>query len=223
MSLRIDSADGAERDRGLEVAASAAAPRATSSCCRPTRSTASLPTRSRRRGVAALREAKGRGRDVPLPVLVGARDTIEGLAYGLSKAARDLVEAFWPGPLTLVRHAAAEPRLGPRRRERHGRGADAAAPGGLALLAATGPLAVTSANRPACRAGDDLADAEAQLGDAVAVYLDAGTVRARPSRARSSTSPGAVPRVVRVGAIDVDTAAHASCPHRARRRGARTA
>ena len=52
--------------------------------------------------VERLRTAKGRGRDLPVPVLVGTPQTLEGLGYGLTKAARDLAEAFWPGPLTLV-------------------------------------------------------------------------------------------------------------------------
>ena len=52
--------------------------------------------------VASLLAAKGRGRDMPVPVLVGSWHTIDGLVLSVSTAARDLVEAFWPGGLSLV-------------------------------------------------------------------------------------------------------------------------
>src|SRR4029453_1741772 len=52
--------------------------------------------------VNALLTAKGRGRNVPPPVLVGSRHTLDGLVYTLLPVARDLVEAFWPGALTIV-------------------------------------------------------------------------------------------------------------------------
>src|SRR6201992_3768848 len=52
--------------------------------------------------VAALLAAKGRGRDMPVPVLVGSWHTIDGLALSVSTAMRDLIRAFWPGALSLV-------------------------------------------------------------------------------------------------------------------------
>ena len=60
------------------------------SCCPPTPSTAWAPTRSRRPPSAALLAAKGRGRDMPVPVLVGTPRTLDGLATDLS--------AGGPGP-----------------------------------------------------------------------------------------------------------------------------
>jgi len=50
--------------------------------------------------VTALLDAKGRRN--PPPVLVGSRATLDGLVFNLPTAARDLVEAFWPGALTVV-------------------------------------------------------------------------------------------------------------------------
>jgi tRNA A37 threonylcarbamoyladenosine synthetase subunit TsaC/SUA5/YrdC len=44
----------------------------------------------------------------------------------------------------------------------------------LAVLAATGPLAVTSAQRAGSAPPRTCADAEGQLGDGIALYLDAG-------------------------------------------------
>src|SRR3546814_814354 len=52
--------------------------------------------------VAALLAAKGRGRDMPVPVLVGSWHTIEGLVYTVPHTARELIRAFWPGALSLV-------------------------------------------------------------------------------------------------------------------------
>src|SRR3954471_15413119 len=52
--------------------------------------------------VAALLEAKGRGRDLPVPVLVANPRVLDGIAANLSDVARRLVEGFWPGGLTLV-------------------------------------------------------------------------------------------------------------------------
>ncbi|HET8683261.1 MAG TPA: Sua5/YciO/YrdC/YwlC family protein, partial [Micromonosporaceae bacterium] len=52
--------------------------------------------------VEALLGAKGRGRHVPPPVLVGSKHTVDGLVVSLPQVARDLVDAFWPGALTIV-------------------------------------------------------------------------------------------------------------------------
>src|SRR5689334_16533373 len=52
--------------------------------------------------VAALLAAKGRGRDMPVPVLVGSWTTIQGLVTHVDDRTWNLVEAFWPGGLTLV-------------------------------------------------------------------------------------------------------------------------
>ena len=52
--------------------------------------------------VSALLSAKGRGRDMPVPVLVGSWHTIDGLVYSVPRSARELLRAFWPGALSLV-------------------------------------------------------------------------------------------------------------------------
>src|ERR1700730_2898970 len=90
--------------------------------------------------VAALLAAKGRGRDMPVPVLVGSWHTIDGLALSVSKAMRDLIRAFWPGALSLVvRQGPSGPggvrdapgamgAVGSRRRSGHGDAAYAVAP-----------------------------------------------------------------------------------------------
>src|SRR5689334_25320224 len=52
--------------------------------------------------VSALLSAKGRGRDMPVPVLVGSWHTIEGLVHSVPNTARELIRAIWPGALSLV-------------------------------------------------------------------------------------------------------------------------
>ncbi|AQA20563.1 tRNA threonylcarbamoyl adenosine modification protein, Sua5/YciO/YrdC/YwlC family [Rhodococcus sp. MTM3W5.2] len=52
--------------------------------------------------VTALLRAKGRGRDMPVPVLVGSWNTIDGLVFTVRPQARELIRAFWPGGLSLV-------------------------------------------------------------------------------------------------------------------------
>lgn len=153
--------------------------------------------------VTALLAAKGRGRDMPVPVLVGSWKTIEGLVDHVSPEVTDLMHAFWPGGLTLVvRHAASLAwDLG------DARGTVAVRmplhPVAIELLRRTGPMAVSSANisgRPAALTCDD---AIFQLGLAVEVYLDGGPCAADvPSTIVDCTS--VVPRVLRAGAVGVE-------------------
>ena len=108
--------------------------------------------------VDALLFAKGRGRDMPVPVLVGSWRTLDGLVDRPPAAARSLVEAFWPGALTIVlRHT---PSLAWDLGESRGTVAVRMPlhPVAIELLTQTGPLAVSSANRtgmpPAVTADD---------------------------------------------------------------------
>src|SRR5438270_13364556 len=52
--------------------------------------------------VGDLLRAKGRTRSMPVPVLVGSWSTIDGLVTAVDGRTRDLIEAFWPGGLTLA-------------------------------------------------------------------------------------------------------------------------
>ena len=124
--------------------------------------------------VAAVLAAKGRSRDMPLPVLVPNPQTVDGLAADVPAYARDLIQAFWPGPLTLVLHAQSSLMwdLG----ETNGTVA-LRMPGNdvtLRLLTEVGPMAVTSANVSGQPPAATILDAASQFGSAVSVYLDAG-------------------------------------------------
>ncbi len=155
------------------------------------------------RAVDALLSAKGRGRDMPVPVLVGSIRTLEGVVDALSAIGRELVEAFWPGALTLIaKHTAGLAwDLGDTR------GTVAVRmplhPVALELLAETGPLAVSSANQTGSLPARTVEDAAAQLGDAVAVYLDGGPSGDGPPSTIVDITADA-PRVLRVGALSPD-------------------
>ncbi len=122
--------------------------------------------------VAALLAAKGRGRQIPPPVLVPDARTLDGLCDP-PEAARELVAAFWPGGLTVI--CRAQPSLAWDLGETKGTVAVRMPdhPAALALLRRTGPLAVSSANRTGGPAASTVAEAADQLGD-VALYLDGG-------------------------------------------------
>jgi tRNA threonylcarbamoyl adenosine modification protein (Sua5/YciO/YrdC/YwlC family) len=153
--------------------------------------------------VNLLLAAKGRGRDLPVPVLVGSWRTLDGLVDELGPLARRMVEAFWPGPLTLVVRSA--PSLAWDLGETRGTVAVRMPlqPVALEILTQTGPLAVSSANRSGMPPAVDAADAQRQLGDAVRVYLDAGPV-GDPVPSTIVDLTGDHARVLRVGALDVE-------------------
>ena len=153
--------------------------------------------------VARLLAAKGRGRDMPVPVLVGAWRGIDGLADHVSGVLRSLVESFWPGPLTLVVRAA--PSLAWDLGETRGTVAvrmplHSVA---LAVLAETGPLAVSSANRSGLAPATTAAQAREQLGASVAVYLDGG-VSSDPVPSTILDLTGERPRLRRSGPLGAD-------------------
>ena len=150
--------------------------------------------------VEKLLAAKGRGRDMPVPVLVGAKTGLDGLADHVTDDMRALVEAFWPGALTIIVPAAASLAwdLGETRgtvavRMPHH-------PVTLEVLETTGPLAVSSANRTGEPPPVTAEEARLMLGESVEVYLEAGpTAGAVASTIVDLT--GARPQVRRSGAI----------------------
>ncbi|MGH3445925.1 MAG: L-threonylcarbamoyladenylate synthase [Nocardioidaceae bacterium] len=154
--------------------------------------------------VRRLLEAKGRGRDMPPPVLVSSATTLDALAVGVPSYARALIDQLWPGPLTLV--CRQQPSLQWDLGETRGTVAMRMPDHGVALelLARTGPLAVSSANTSGMPAATDADEAESMLGGAVRVLLDDGP------------TPGPVPstiidvtgqnrgRVLRLGAVSLE-------------------
>jgi len=155
------------------------------------------------KAVRRLLEAKGRGRDMPPPVLVSAKPTLDALAVGVPGWARALVDELWPGPLTLVcrQQASLQWDLGDTRGTVAVRMPDDEV--ALELLARTGPLAVSSANLTGMAAASNADEAETMLGDKVEVILDGGQAPGLiPSTIVDAT--GSEPRVLRVGAVSVE-------------------
>jgi L-threonylcarbamoyladenylate synthase len=153
--------------------------------------------------VRRLLAAKGRGREMPPPVLVSAPTTLDALATNVPSYARALVEQLWPGPLTLVcqQQSSLQWDLGDTRGTVAVRMPDHQV--ALDLLARTGPLAVSSANKSGLPAATDADAADAMLGPAVSVILDGGpTAGAVPSTILDVT--GAKGRVLRLGAVPLD-------------------
>jgi L-threonylcarbamoyladenylate synthase len=153
--------------------------------------------------VTALLSAKGRGRSMPPPVLVGSVRAAAALAESLGAFGQDLFDEFWPGPLTLVFRATPTLKwdLGDTlgtvavRMPLH--------PIALELLRKTGPMAVSSANRHGFPAATTVAEAQGQLGAAVSVYLDGGRCSDHvPSTILDLT--GSMPKLLRVGVITID-------------------
>jgi L-threonylcarbamoyladenylate synthase len=153
--------------------------------------------------VQRLLDAKGRGRDMPPPVLISVVETLDALATDISEAGRTLCDTFWPGPLTVICHAQSSLMwdLGETQGTVALRVPDHE--NTRELLSRTGPLAVSSANLSGQPATTEVYDAEAQLQDSVAVYLDGGPATGNePSTIVDLT--GDTPYVVRVGALSLD-------------------
>ncbi|GAA2525226.1 L-threonylcarbamoyladenylate synthase [Rarobacter incanus] len=154
------------------------------------------------RAVARLLAAKGRGRQMPPPVLVANESGLDALADQVPDFVRALVAAFWPGGLTVI--CSVQPSLAWDLGETRGTVALRMPnhPAALALLTRTGPLAVSSANLTGHPAALTCADAQSQLGDSIGCYLDGGSA---PGQIASTIvdATGGSARVVRLGAIDV--------------------
>ena len=153
--------------------------------------------------VAALLSAKGRGRDMPVPVLVGSWHTIDGLVYTVPHAARELIQAFWPGALSLVVRQAPSLQwdLGDARgtvmlrMPLH--------PVAIELLREVGPMAVSSANISGRPPAVTAEDAHRQLGELVEVYLDGGPAEQQAASTIVDLT-GTAPRILRGGPVSTD-------------------
>jgi len=155
------------------------------------------------KAVQALLDAKGRGREMPPPVLISSATTLDALATGVTDYARALVDRFWPGPLTLIcnQQRSLQWDLGETRgtvavRMPHH-------PLAIELLERTGPMAVSSANLTGHPAATDADQAEEMLADVVSVIIDAGP---SPGGAASTIVDvrGSKGKILRHGAISLD-------------------
>jgi tRNA threonylcarbamoyl adenosine modification protein (Sua5/YciO/YrdC/YwlC family) len=199
VSTTYDCADPAGRRDGL--AAAAGAVRAGQLVVFPTDTVYGLGCDAfNGSAVTALLAAKGRGASMPASVLVGSWHTIDGLVSSVPATARTLIEAFWPGGLSLVlQHAPSLAwELGDTRgtvmlrMPLH--------PVALELLREVGPMAQSSANRSGSPPATNAAEAHVQLGEVVPVYLDGGP-SGDPVPSTIVDLTAAEPRILREGSV----------------------
>ncbi|MGW4590359.1 L-threonylcarbamoyladenylate synthase [Amycolatopsis thermoflava] len=153
--------------------------------------------------VRALLRAKNRGPDLPVGVLVGSWSTVDGLVLGVPPQARALIEAFWPGDLSIVLPHAPSLRwdLGTTRgtvmlrMPLH--------PVALELLRDVGPMAVSSANVSGRSPASSAEEAQEQLGESVSVYLDGGP-SGEPVPSSIVDLTGDDPVLLRAGAVSAE-------------------
>nr|WP_108871905.1 L-threonylcarbamoyladenylate synthase [Tessaracoccus timonensis] len=154
--------------------------------------------------VQALLDAKHRGQDMPPPVLIAEPSVMRALVAKVPESAKELARAFWPGPLTLILDVQKSVNLqvGKTRGTVALRVPDH--DGARELLRRTGPLAVSSANISGQPSATNCADAQEQLGESVAVFLDGGpTPGPEPSTiVDCSSDPDGV--VLRLGKLSLE-------------------
>ncbi|WP_037851830.1 L-threonylcarbamoyladenylate synthase [Streptomyces sp. NRRL S-340] len=202
MARRYDTNDATDRATGLREAASAV--RRGELVVLPTDTVYGIGADAfSSEAVADLLAAKGRGRAMPTPVLIGSPNTLHGLVTDFSEMAWELVDAFWPGALTLIaRH---QPSLQWDLGDTRGTVAVRMPlhPVAIELLNEFGPMAVSSANLTGHPAPETCDAAQEMLGDSVSVYLDGGPT---PGNVPSSIVDvsRAVPVLLRAGALSAE-------------------
>ncbi|KUO12234.1 L-threonylcarbamoyladenylate synthase [Streptomyces sp. DSM 15324] len=202
MARRYDTNDATDRVTGLREAASAV--RRGELVVLPTDTVYGIGADAfSKEAVGDLLEAKGRGRNMPTPVLIGSPNTLHGLVTDFSELAWELVDAFWPGALTLV--AKHQPSLQWDLGDTRGTVAVRMPlhPVAIELLTEVGPMAVSSANLTGHPAPENCDYAQEMLGDSVSVYLDGGPT---PGNVPSSIVDVSreVPLLLREGTITAD-------------------
>src|ERR1700761_9175607 len=202
MSKRYDCRNPAERAAGIDAGVTAA--QAGELIVLPTDTVYGVGADAfTPAAVTTMLASKGRGRNMPSPVLVGTARAAAALADDLGPFGQDLIDEFWPGALTLIFRAS--PTLLWDLGDTKGTVALRMPLHQVALdvLKQTGPLAVSSANRHGHPSAINADEAEQQLGESVSVYLDGGPCADNvPSTILDLT--GTIPKVLRVGAISVD-------------------
>lgn len=152
------------------------------------------------RALATLWQIKGRSEGKPILLLIGDPSQLVPLVRSVPPAATVLMNAFWPGPLTIVFPAAvALPDAVTAGSGSVGIRLSAWQPL-VDLLFRVGPVTGTSANREGLAPPCTAEEVQRNLGEAVNVIVDAGpTPGGRPSTVIDVRGPL---RIVREGAIE---------------------
>jgi L-threonylcarbamoyladenylate synthase len=151
-------------------------------------------------------------RTQPLPVIVHNPRQLPALAE-VGETAERLMAAFWPGPLTLLLVATGTMAWDLGEAEGTVAVRMPAEPLLLRILGRTGPLGCTAAALAGQQPPETVEQAQANLGDSVALYVDGGPRSARPSTIVDVSRGGA--EVRRLGAVSADDvfAAATTDPH----------
>ena len=152
--------------------------------------------------VQKIYEAKGRPSDKPLIILIHDRAQLHTVALEISEAAEKLMQAFWPGPLTLVFQK--QPGVVP---DYVTRGLDTVAvrmpnhPAALALLKlADVPVAAPSANLSGNPSPTTAAQVEQELSGRIAAVVDGGVCQVGVASTILDVSRD-VPVILRKGSV----------------------
>lgn len=202
MMLVVDCTDRVARASGLQAAT--AAVRRGDLVLLPVEHSYAIATDAFSiRGAQRVRQVKGQGPSMPLAILVPGASTVMGLAAAVPQSARDLMTAFWPGPVTLL--LTPQPTLAWDQPDGHPIALRMPLhPVALELLQRTGPLIATSANALGLEPPATVAEAIEQLGEAFAACLDAGRLDSLGEVSTVVDATGPVPVVLRPGAIPIE-------------------
>ena len=153
-----------------------------------------------RSAVERLFIAKDRPQIKPIPILAASIEDVGRIAV-IDDDVSAIAARHWPGDLTLIlfRAPTVPDWVGDPRRNTVGvRIPDH--PVALEILAAAGPLAVTSANRTSEKPAIDSAGAIESLGDSIAVYLPGAAGGGKASTIVDLS--GDEPRILRQGSVE---------------------
>ena len=152
------------------------------------------------RALARLWQVKGRSQGKPILVLIGHRSHLQPFVRGIPQAAKVLMDAFWPGSLTIVFPAA----LGLSNAVTAGTGSVGIRLSAwqplVDLLCRVGPVTGTSANREGIPPPTTAEEVQARLGEALDLIIDGGpTPGGQPSTVIDVQGPI---RILRDGATE---------------------
>lgn len=153
-----------------------------------------------KQALARLWQVKDRSEGKPILLLIGDQSQLAPLVQTIPPAATVLMNAFWPGPLTIVFPAAvALPDAVTAGTGSVGIRLSACQPL-VDLLRQVGPVTGTSANREGLPPPIRAEDVQANLGEEVDLIVDAGpTPGGRPS---TVVDVRGLIRIIREGAIE---------------------
>lgn len=150
--------------------------------------------------VAKLRAAKNQDESVSVPVGAGNMATVDGVA-SFSELGRDLVNAFWPGSLTVLTKNQPSVHMAVKTADQALAVRIPNNPIAIAVLNATGPAAMTGAQLSGEKPTTTMSAVREIFGDAVTIYIDGGVLPGGQSSVVSALGENL--RLVRAGDLSL--------------------